>query len=56
MNKQVEQDIKQFEKLRLRLAGDKEAAHAFLVKAGIITDKGDLKPQYQHLCIPQEPA
>ena len=56
MNKKVERDIEQFERLRLRLAGDKQAAHDFLVKAGIITEKGNLKAQYKNLCIPHEPA
>ncbi len=56
MNKKVERDIAQFEKLRLRLADDKQAAHDFLVKAGIITAKGNLKAQYKNLCIPHEPA
>ena len=47
MNQKVERDIEQFEKLRQRLANDKKAAHDFLVKAGIITAKGNLKAQYR---------
>ncbi|WP_345072627.1 hypothetical protein [Hymenobacter fastidiosus] len=56
MNSKVQKDIEQFEALRQRLAHSKQASHDFLVKAGIITAKGNLKAQYKHLCIPQEPA
>ncbi len=36
------------------LSKDKNASKAFLVKAGIITQKGNLRHPYKHLCIPQE--
>jgi len=56
MSTKVEKDIEQFEKLRKKLAGNKKASHDFLVKAGIITAKGNLKSQFKNLCIPRELA
>ncbi len=56
MSNKVEKDIEQFEKLRKKLAGNKQASHNFLVKAGIITAKGNLKAQYKKQCIPRELA
>lgn len=39
-----------------QLSGDKEASRRFLVDAGIITPKGNLREPYKHLslCIQQE--
>jgi len=37
-----------------KLSKDKKASKKFLVDAGIITDKGNLRKPYQHLCIPQD--
>lgn len=56
MSNKVEKDIEQLEKLRKQLAGNKKASHDFLVKAGIITAKGNLKAQYKQQCIPRELA
>ena len=56
MSNKVKRDIEQLEKLRKKLVGNKQASHDFLVKAGIITPKGNLKAQYKNLCIPHEPA
>jgi hypothetical protein len=41
-----------------KLSGDKEASRQFLIDAGIITQKGNLRGPYRHLtlCIPQEQA
>ena len=36
------------------LANNKKASKDFLIKAGIITQKGTLRANYKHLCIPQE--
>ncbi|GAA4451710.1 hypothetical protein GCM10023092_09550 [Rurimicrobium arvi] len=36
-----------------KLAKDKRASKAFLVRTGIITEKGNLRKPYKHLCIPQ---
>lgn len=41
-----------------KLSGDKEASRQFLVDAGIITPKGNLREPYKHLtlCIPRDQA
>jgi len=44
------------EKYNKTLANNKKASKAFLVKAGIITQKGGLRVNYKHLCIPHEQA
>ncbi len=37
-----------------KLSKDKKASRKFLVDTGIITDKGNLRKPYKHLCIPQD--
>jgi hypothetical protein len=44
------------EKLRKKLSKDQIAAKDFLVSAGIITSKGNLRKPYKNLCIPQDLA
>ena len=44
------------QKYNKTLANNKKASKAFLVKAGIITQKGGLRVNYKHLCIPHEQA
>lgn len=39
-----------------RLAKDKSASRKFLMKTGILTQKGNLSSHYKNLCIPHEPA
>ena len=51
-DRQVFIDILQKE--RKKLAKSKIASKKFLVKAGIVTAKGNLKQAYRNLCIPQE--
>ena len=53
-----EKEIKEFstaiKKYTAKLSKDKAASKDFLVKTGIITEKGNLREPYKHLCIPQE--
>ena len=44
------------EGLRKKLSADPVAAKNFLVAAGIITPKGNLRKPYKNLCIPQDLA
>lgn len=37
-----------------KLSKDRKASKKFLVNAGIITEKGNLRKPYKHLCIPQD--
>ena len=46
----------ELEKLGEKLAKDSVAAKKFLVDAGIITTKGNLRKPYKNLCIPQDQA
>lgn len=41
-------------KYAIKLSKNKEASKTFLVKTGIITEKGNLREPYKHLCIPQD--
>jgi len=44
--------VNKLEQYRESLFDNKKASKAFLVKAGILTQRGDLKANYKHLCIP----
>lgn len=44
--------VNKLEQYRESLFENKKASKAFLVKAGILTQRGDLKANYKHLCIP----
>ena len=46
--------VDKLEKYKESLYENKKASKAFLVKAGIINQKGVLRANYKHLCIPQE--
>jgi len=48
--------IIKLEVLRKKLSKDPIAAKDFLVAAGIITPKGNLRKPYKNLSIPQDPA
>jgi len=52
-----EKELKQFsetiKKYAKKLSKDKKASKAFLIKTGIITEKGNLTNPYKHLCIQQ---
>ncbi|MBC9932670.1 hypothetical protein [Chitinophaga qingshengii] len=51
--KEIKDLVEAIEKYSKQLSKDKRASKAFLVKAGIITPKGNLRAPYKHLCIPQ---
>jgi hypothetical protein len=52
--KEFSASLKQYQE---KLSGDKEASRRFLVNAGIITSKGNLREPYKHLslCMQQDP-
>lgn len=52
----VDSLIQRLEKYRDRLSKSEKKSKTFLVEAGIITPKGNLKNGFKHLCIPQEQA
>ncbi|HET8854356.1 MAG TPA: hypothetical protein VFM60_00415 [Salinimicrobium sp.] len=52
--KEIKILLKKLERVRKNLANSEQGSKDFLVKAGIITKKGNLKANYKHLCIPQE--
>lgn len=51
--KELQELLDLFEKMRIKLKGDREASRQFLVDAGIFTKKGNLRKPYKNLCIPQ---
>lgn len=46
-DKEIEEIIKAMRKLRKKICATRESARAFLVKAGIITKKGNLREPYR---------
>lgn len=44
--------IEALKKTQKELSKSQEASKKFLVDTGIITEKGNLKKPYKHLCIP----
>jgi hypothetical protein len=53
-DKERKEYMQKFGELRKKLATDPVAAKEFLVAAGIITAKGNLRKPYRNLCIPQD--
>jgi hypothetical protein len=51
---QREQELKRMEEFRKSIKGNREASRALLIRAGIITKKGNLRKPYENLCIPSE--
>jgi hypothetical protein len=53
-----EKDHKEFililQQYKQKLSKSKKASRKFLVDTGIVTEKGNLREPYKHLCIPQE--
>lgn len=50
-DKEREALLKIIEQYKLKLKGDKVGSRNFLVKAGIYTEKGNLRKPYRNLCI-----
>lgn len=48
--------VKKLEAVRKDLSKSEQKSKNFLFKAGITTEKGNLKANYKHLCIPHEPV
>lgn len=48
--------LEKLDVLGSKLAKDSVAAKDFLIAAGIITSKGNLRKPYKNICIPQDPA
>ncbi|MFI5163391.1 MAG: hypothetical protein ACHQHN_19080 [Sphingobacteriales bacterium] len=46
--------IQKLEKYKVRVSKSKQKSKEFLVEAGVVTPKGNLKNNFKHLCIPQE--
>jgi hypothetical protein len=55
-----EKDYKHFKKVlktqKEKVTKSKESSQEFLIKAGVFNDKGNLKKDYRHLCIPGKEA
>ena len=53
-----EKERKEFQEImetyRKKVTRSKETSQKFLVELGIITEKGNLRKPYKHLCIPQD--
>lgn len=54
--KEIKELSKAMKKYSAELAKDPKAAKAFLVKAGILTEKGNFRAPYKRLCILQDQA
>jgi len=56
----ADSEIKDFvgilEQYKEKVSRSKSASRKFLVELGIVTNKGNLKKNYRHLCIPPEQA
>lgn len=56
----TEQERKEFikilERYKRKFAKNKNASREFLIKVGIYTEKGNLRKNYKHLCIPPTQA
>ena len=52
----VDSLIQKLEKYRVRISKSEQKSKQFLVDAGIVTPKGNLKNNFKHICIPQEQA
>jgi len=52
----VDSLIQKLEKYRVRISKSEQKSKKFLVDAGIVTPKGNLKNNFKHICIPQEQA
>lgn len=48
---QIDELIQKLEKYRVRLSKSKKKSRQFLVEAGILTPKGNLKNNFKHLDI-----
>lgn len=55
-DKELNEFVEILEKYKTRVSKSKSASKKFLIDLGIVTDKGNLKKNYKHLCIPQEQA
>lgn len=44
------------EKYKEKVSHSQESSRKFLVELGVVTEKGNLKKNYKHLCIPQDQA
>jgi hypothetical protein len=52
----VDSLIQKLEKYRDRISKSEQKSKKFLVDAGIVTPKGNLKNNFKHICIPREQA
>lgn len=55
-DKEREQFLTLLESYKKRLSKSENKAKEFLVNVGVYTEKGNLRKNYKHLCIQQEPA
>lgn len=55
-DKELKDFVGVLEQYKEKVSKSKSASRKFLVELGIVTDKGKLKKNYKHLCIPQEQA
>ncbi|UCS95034.1 hypothetical protein KZP23_08500 [Echinicola marina] len=55
-DKELDNFINILEQYKVKVSKSKSASRKFLVELGIVTEKGNLKKNYKHLCIPQEQA
>jgi hypothetical protein len=42
--------------LKSKVTKSKKEAQQFLIELGVFTEKGEVLPPYENLCIPQDPA
>ena len=55
-DKERQEFLKLLETYKNKFLKNEKAAKKFLIEIGVYTEKGNLKKNYKHLCIPQEQA
>lgn len=55
-DKERQEFIRLLETYKKKFSKSKKDAKEFLIEIGVYTEKGNLKKNYKHLCIPQEQA
>lgn len=53
-DKEIRELHQMLEAYKKKVTRSKATSKKFLVELGVITEKGNLKKNYRHLCIPQE--
>ncbi|MCB9233600.1 MAG: hypothetical protein H6581_18225 [Bacteroidia bacterium] len=52
--KELTEFVNALEQFKAKVTSSKAASRKFLVELGVVTEKGNPRKNYKHLCIPQE--